>query len=134
MMIARKIRAYVEIPVSPMDMEHSIRYAMTITNISLSGCFMKMDQGLEVGTPISFSLPLPDGKTLHVRGAVTREQGDPHVATHRWRLQDATWISPSLVASMRAGMSETRFRAEARRPASACRLCEPGRIEQLELR
>jgi hypothetical protein len=78
MMIARKIRAYVEIPVSPTDMEHSIRYAMTITNISLSGCFMKMDQGLEVGTPISFSLPLPDAKTLSVRGTVAREQGDPH--------------------------------------------------------
>jgi PilZ domain len=78
MMIARKIRAYVEIPVSPADSEHSIRYAMTITNISLSGCFMKMDQGLEVGTPISFSLPLPEGKTLHVRGMVAREQGDPH--------------------------------------------------------
>ena len=78
MMIARKIRAYVKIPVSPTDIEHSIRYAMTITNISLSGCFMKMDQGLEVGTPIAFSLPLPGGKTLDVRGTVAREQYDPH--------------------------------------------------------
>jgi hypothetical protein len=78
MMIARKIRAYVEIPVSPINTEHTIRYAMTITNISLSGCFMKMNQGLEVGTPISFSLPLQDGKTLSVRGTITREQGDPH--------------------------------------------------------
>jgi hypothetical protein len=78
MMIARKIRAYVEIPVSPTDTEHSIRYAMTITNISLSGCFMKMDQGLEVGTPISFSLPLRDAKTLSLQGIVAREHGDPH--------------------------------------------------------
>jgi PilZ domain len=78
MMIARKLRAYVEIPVSPTDMEHSVRYAMTITNISLSGCFMKMDQGLEVGTPISFSLPLPEGRALQVQGVVAREQGDPH--------------------------------------------------------
>jgi hypothetical protein len=78
MMIARKIRAYVEIPVSPINTEHTIRYAMTITNISLSGCFMKMNQGLEVGMPISFSLPLQDGKTLHVRGTIMREHDDPH--------------------------------------------------------
>ena len=78
MMIARKLRAYVEIPVSPTDKEHSIRYALTITNISLSGCFMKMDQGLEVGTPVSFSLTLREAKTLSVQGVVAREQGDPH--------------------------------------------------------
>ena len=78
MAIPRKIRAYVDIPVSPMDMEHSIVYAMTITNISLSGCFMKMDQGLEVGTPISFSLPLEAGKMLSIRGTIAREQEEPH--------------------------------------------------------
>lgn len=78
MMIARKLRAYVEIPISPADMEHSIRYAMTIANISLSGCFMKMDQGLEVGTPISFSLPLQGTKTLAIRGTIVREQDTPH--------------------------------------------------------
>jgi hypothetical protein len=77
-MIARKIRAYVEIPVSPTNMETPIRYAMTITNISLSGCFMKMDQGLEIGTPISFSLPLQGGKTLHLWGSIAREQDTPH--------------------------------------------------------
>jgi hypothetical protein len=77
-MIARKIRAYIEIPVSPTEPEHSIRYAMTITNISLSGCFMKMNQGLEVGTPISFALSLPDHKTLRVGGTITREQDEPH--------------------------------------------------------
>ena len=78
MMIARKLRAYVEIPISPADIEHSIRYAMTITNISLSGCFMKMDQGLEIGTPVAFSLPLQQTKTLTVRGRIVREQGAPH--------------------------------------------------------
>jgi PilZ domain len=77
-MIARKIRAYVEIPISPTDMEHSIRYAMTIINISLSGCFIKMDQGLEVGVHISFSLPLQGGKTLHLLGSIAREQETPH--------------------------------------------------------
>ena len=77
-MIPRKIRAYVEVPVSPADVEHLIRYAMTITNISLSGCFMKMDHGLEIGTPISFSLPLPGGKTLHLWGSIAREQDTPH--------------------------------------------------------
>lgn len=77
-MIARKIRAYVEIPVSPSDEEHSIRYAMTIKNISLSGCFVKMDLGLEVGMPVSFTLPMRGGMTLRVRGTIAREQGDPH--------------------------------------------------------
>jgi|ERR1044071_1188999 hypothetical protein len=77
-MIARKIRAYVEIPVSPANMENPIRYAMTITNISLSGCFMKMDQGLEVGTPLSFSIPLQGEKTLRLWGAIAREQEAPH--------------------------------------------------------
>jgi hypothetical protein len=78
MIIPRKIRAYVEIPVSPSDEERSIRYAMTITNISLSGCFVKMDLGLEVGTPISFSLSMQGGKTLQVRGTIQREQAAPH--------------------------------------------------------
>jgi hypothetical protein len=78
MTIPRKIRAYVDIPVSPGEMEHSILYAITITNISLSGCFMKMDQGLEIGVPISFSLPLQEGKMLNILGTVAREQGEPH--------------------------------------------------------
>ena len=77
-MITRKIRAYVEIPVSPADMDHLIRYAMTIVNISLSGCFVKMDQGLEIGIPISFSLPLQNGKCLHLWGSIAREQDTPH--------------------------------------------------------
>ncbi|MBA2732242.1 MAG: PilZ domain-containing protein [Acidobacteria bacterium] len=77
-MIVRKIRAYVEIPVSPTDLKHSVRYAMTITNISLSGCFVKLDQGLELGTPLSFSLPLQGGETLHFWGSVARQQDAPH--------------------------------------------------------
>jgi hypothetical protein len=36
----------------------------------------------------------------------------PHVRTLRWALKDATWITPTAVAVMRASMSETRFRAE----------------------
>lgn len=78
MVTPRKIRAYVEIPVSPIDMGHTIFYAMTLTNISLSGCFIKMDQALEVGTHISFSLPLPDEKMLELQGTIAREQDDPH--------------------------------------------------------
>jgi hypothetical protein len=77
-MITRKLRAYVEIPVSPSDREHSIRYAMTIANLSLSGCFMKMDQGLKVGTPVSFSLLLQGGQTLQIRGTIAREHDGPH--------------------------------------------------------
>ena len=78
MTIPRKIRAYVEIPVSPANMESQIRYAMTIINISLTGCFMKMDQGLEIGTPVSFSLPVQGEKTLNLWGAIAREQDTPH--------------------------------------------------------
>jgi hypothetical protein len=78
MTIPRKIRAYVEISTYPLEMGHAVLYAMTITNISMTGCFIKMDQGLEIGTPISFSLPLQEGKILNVRGTVAREQGEPH--------------------------------------------------------
>lgn len=74
----RKIRAYVKIPVSPIDMGTVVLYAMTIMNISLTGCFIKMDQALEVGTPLSFSLPLPEENMLELRGAIVREQDDPH--------------------------------------------------------
>lgn len=74
----RKIRAYVEIPVSPVDMGTVVLYAMTIMNISLTGCFIKMDHALELGTPLSFSLPLPEEKMLELRGTITRAQGDPH--------------------------------------------------------
>lgn len=74
----RKVRGYVEIPVSPINMGSVILYAMTVVNISLTGCFIKMDQGLEVGTPLSFSLPLPEEKMLELRGTIVREQGDPH--------------------------------------------------------
>lgn len=78
MMIARKVRAYVEIPISLTDLRHSIRYALTISNISLSGCFIKMDQGLKAGTPIACSLPLREGRSLDIRGTVVRDQSDPH--------------------------------------------------------
>lgn len=78
MMTPRKIRAYVEIPVSPAEMGHSILYAMTVMNISLTGCFIKMEQALELGAPLAFSLPLPDEKMLELRGTITRRQGTPH--------------------------------------------------------
>jgi hypothetical protein len=78
MVMPRKIRAYVEIPVSPVEMGHLILYAMTVMNISLTGCFIKIDQALEMGTPIAFSLPLRDEKMLELRGTITRQQGTPH--------------------------------------------------------
>jgi terminase large subunit-like protein len=43
---------------------------------------------------------------------VRGEQGSEHVRTFRWRLTDAEWISPSVVASARESMSEARFRCE----------------------
>jgi Tfp pilus assembly protein PilZ len=77
-MIVRKIRAYIDIPTYPIDAGHKIRYAMTITNISLSGCFIKTDQRWEVGTHVNFTLPLTAGKMLSVKGTVAREHGEPH--------------------------------------------------------
>jgi len=44
--------------------------------------------------------------------AIRGERGDSHVRTFRWRLHDATWLTPSTIEAMRASMSETRFRAE----------------------
>jgi Terminase large subunit, T4likevirus-type, N-terminal len=35
-----------------------------------------------------------------------------HIRTYRWALADATWISPSAIASARDSMSDLRFRAE----------------------
>ena len=78
MTIPRKIRAYVGIPVSPIDMGTAVFYAMTVMNLSLTGCFIKMNQALEVGTPLSFSLPLPEGKMLELRARITREHDEPH--------------------------------------------------------
>ncbi|HYI35647.1 MAG TPA: terminase family protein [Thermoleophilaceae bacterium] len=44
--------------------------------------------------------------------AVAGAAGSEHVSTHGWALADATWLSASWIASMRASMSELRFRAE----------------------
>jgi hypothetical protein len=74
----RKVRGYVEIPVPIGDAGHSIRYAMTVADISLSGCLLKMDQSLKVRAPVRFSLPVGSGKSLELRGRVVREQGEPH--------------------------------------------------------
>ena len=78
MTVGRKIRAYVEIPAFPVDVQHSVLFAMTVANISLSGCFIKTDRWLEIGTPILFNLPASDGKMLDLQGTVVRQQGDPH--------------------------------------------------------
>ena len=78
MTVARKIRAYVEIPAYPVDLQHSVLFAMTVSNISLSGCFIKTDRWLEIGTPILFNLPGSDGKMLDLQGTVVRQHPEPH--------------------------------------------------------
>ncbi len=40
------------------------------------------------------------------------EQGSQHIASHRWILSDAHWISPSQIEAARESMSEARFSAE----------------------
>ena len=40
------------------------------------------------------------------------EQGSEHVRSHRWKLADCGWITPSAIAAARESMSDLRFRAE----------------------
>lgn len=70
----RKIRAYVSIPTY---VGHSNTHALTITNISLSGCFLRTDMWLDSGTKVSLSLPLEGGKILEIDGMVVRQHDEP---------------------------------------------------------
>lgn len=44
--------------------------------------------------------------------ALRGEGGSEHVRTFRWRLSDAAWIAPSVIAAARESMSDVRFRCE----------------------
>lgn len=70
----RKIRAYVNIPTR---MGHSTTHALTITDISLSGCFLRTDMWLDAGTKVGLALPLEGGKTMQVEGMVVRQHDEP---------------------------------------------------------
>ena len=70
----RKLRAYVNIPT---QMGHAITHALTITNISLSGCFLKTEMWLDAGTEVSLVLPINREKILEVEGMVVRHHDEP---------------------------------------------------------
>jgi hypothetical protein len=70
----RKIRAYVNIPTY---MGHSNIHTLTITNISLSGCFLRTDMWLDSGTKVSLGVPLHGGKILELKGTVVRQHDEP---------------------------------------------------------
>ncbi len=71
-MSERKLRAYVDIPT---HLGPDVTMNRTITNISLSGCLMRTDTHLSVGSPLSLSIPISGVKMLRLKGKVVREHG-----------------------------------------------------------
>ncbi len=78
MFTPRKIRINVEIEGYSPRAGGFVQYRMIVTNISLTGCFIKTDQLLEINAPISFDLPLTNEEGLQLDGKVVRQQYDPH--------------------------------------------------------
>lgn len=73
-MSVRKLRAYVDIPThSGPDVTENL----TITNISLSGCLLRTDTHLSIGSTLRLSIPASGGKLLRVEGRVAREHDSP---------------------------------------------------------
>lgn len=77
MFTPRKIRINVEIEGYSPRAGGFVQYRMIVTNISLTGCFIKTDQSLEIDAPVSFDLPLTNEETLQLDGKVVREQYEP---------------------------------------------------------
>lgn len=71
-MSERKLRAYVDIPT---HLGPDVTMNRTITNISLSGCLMRTDTQLGVGSTLSLSIPISGVKMLRLKGKVVREHG-----------------------------------------------------------
>ena len=73
-MSERKLRAYVEIPT---HLGPDVTMNQTITNISLSGCLLRTDTHLGVGSNLSLSIPISGGKLLRLKGRVVRQHDKP---------------------------------------------------------
>ncbi len=71
-MSERKLRAYVDIPT---HLGPDVTLNQVITNISLSGCLVKTDTNLAVGSTLSLSIPISGGETLRLNGRVIRAHG-----------------------------------------------------------
>lgn len=78
MTVPRKIRINVEIEARSLGDGGFVKYTIVVTNISLTGCFIRTDQRLRVGAPVSFDLPLTTGEKIELDGRVVREQLEPH--------------------------------------------------------
>ncbi len=74
--MARKLRAYVDIPT---HLGPDVTENLSITNISLTGCLLRTDTLLKVGSNISLSVSAPGGGAmLRLRGKIVREQDEPN--------------------------------------------------------
>lgn len=75
--MSRKLRAYVDIPT---HLGPDVTENLTITNISLTGCLLRTDTLLKVGSSITLGVPAPGGggKMLRLRGKIVREQDEPN--------------------------------------------------------
>ncbi len=74
-MSERKLRAYVEIPT---HLGPDVTINQTITNISLSGCLLRTDTNLEIGTAVALSISLSRGTMLRLEGKVVRKHEKPN--------------------------------------------------------
>ena|SRR5215210_3254413 len=75
MPIQRKIRAYVDIPT---HIGPPVTQALTIANISLTGCFLRTDVWLDIGTALTIYIPLKSPSVLELRGRVVRHHEEPN--------------------------------------------------------
>lgn len=71
-MSERKLRAYVDIPT---HLGPDVTINQTITNISLSGCLVKTETALAIGSTLSLGIPISGGRMLRLKGKVVREHG-----------------------------------------------------------
>jgi len=73
--MARKLRAYVDIPT---HLGPDVTENLTITNISLTGCLLRTDTQLKLGSNITLNVPAPGGEMLRLRGQIVRAQDEPN--------------------------------------------------------
>jgi hypothetical protein len=73
-MIKRKMRAYIDLPTY---MSSSVTHAQTISNISLSGCFLQTNAWLDLGAVVSLRIQPPHSGGLEVTGRIVRRHEEP---------------------------------------------------------
>jgi hypothetical protein len=73
-MIKRKMRAYIDLPTY---MGSTVTHAQTVSNISLSGCFLKTNAWLDVGAVVSLRIQPPNSEGLDITGRIARRHEEP---------------------------------------------------------